>query len=37
MIPKYEKHVFICINERDPNSPKGDCARCEDQKYVWNL
>ena len=25
---KYKKHIFICINERDPNSPKGDCASC---------
>ena len=28
MMPKYQKHIFICINERDQNSPKGDCARC---------
>jgi len=25
---KYKKHIFICINERDPNSLKGDCASC---------
>tara|TARA_Y100001970_G_scaffold293465_1_gene440434 strand:- start:3073 stop:3429 length:357 start_codon:yes stop_codon:yes gene_type:complete len=25
---KYNKHIFICINERDPNNPKGDCASC---------
>lgn len=28
MTPKYEKHVLICINERDPDNPKGDCTRC---------
>ncbi len=28
MTPKYQKHIFICINERDPDNPKGDCARC---------
>ncbi|MFQ6677137.1 MAG: ferredoxin [Fidelibacterota bacterium] len=26
--PKYKKHIFICINERSPDNPKGDCARC---------
>jgi (2Fe-2S) ferredoxin len=28
MTPKYDKHIFICINERDENNPKGDCSRC---------
>jgi (2Fe-2S) ferredoxin len=28
MTKKYQKHIFICINERDENNPKGDCARC---------
>ena len=28
MTPKYDKHIFICINERDENNPKGDCTRC---------
>ncbi|MEO2186204.1 MAG: hypothetical protein ABGX30_06480, partial [bacterium] len=28
MVPKYDKHIFICINERDENNPKGDCTRC---------
>ena len=23
---KYEKHIFICINERPPDSPKECCA-----------
>ena len=23
---KYEKHIFICINERPPDSSKGCCA-----------
>jgi len=21
--PHYEKHVFICVNRRDPGNPKG--------------
>ncbi|MCP3978747.1 MAG: (2Fe-2S) ferredoxin domain-containing protein [bacterium] len=25
MIP-YERHVFICTNQRDPSNPKGCCA-----------
>ena len=25
-MPHYEKHVFICTNERDKDNPKGDCA-----------
>ena len=28
MTPKYNKHIFVCINERDENNPKGDCSRC---------
>ncbi len=28
MTPKYAKHIFVCINERDEESPKGDCSRC---------
>ena len=23
---KFQKHVFICVNERDPADPKGCCA-----------
>lgn len=26
--PKYDKHIFICVNERPDDSPKGSCARC---------
>ena len=25
---KYKKHIFICVNERPENSPKGSCAQC---------
>jgi (2Fe-2S) ferredoxin len=25
---KNQKHIFICINERDPDSPKGSCGHC---------
>jgi len=24
---KYQKHIFICVNERNHGSPKGDCSR----------
>src|SRR5947208_2452468 len=24
-MPKYEKHIFICINQRDAASPRGCC------------
>jgi (2Fe-2S) ferredoxin len=24
--PHYERHVFICVNRRDPDNPKGSCA-----------
>ena len=23
---KFEKHVFICVNERDKDDPRGDCG-----------
>jgi (2Fe-2S) ferredoxin len=22
---RYEKHIFVCLNERDPDNPKGCC------------
>jgi (2Fe-2S) ferredoxin len=25
--PHYERHVFICVNRRDPDNPKGSCAQ----------
>ena len=24
---RFKKHLFFCINERDPDNPKGSCAR----------
>jgi (2Fe-2S) ferredoxin len=24
--PHYQRHVFICVNQRDPGNPKGCCA-----------
>jgi (2Fe-2S) ferredoxin len=24
--PHFDKHVFICTNQRDPGNPKGSCA-----------
>jgi (2Fe-2S) ferredoxin len=27
MPPPFKKHVFVCLNERDPDNPKGDCTR----------
>ena len=25
-VPNLQKHVFICINQREPGNPKGDCS-----------
>ena len=25
-MPKYERHVFVCTNKRDPSNPKGCCS-----------
>lgn len=25
MPPPFHKHVFVCLNERDPGDPRGDC------------
>jgi len=25
-MPKLERHVFVCVNERAPDNPKGCCA-----------
>jgi (2Fe-2S) ferredoxin len=25
-VPRFEKHVFICTNRREPGNPKGCCA-----------
>jgi (2Fe-2S) ferredoxin len=27
MPPPFRKHVFVCLNERPADSPKGDCTR----------
>ena len=27
MPPPFRKHVFVCLNERPPESPRGDCTR----------
>jgi (2Fe-2S) ferredoxin len=24
--PHYERHVFVCVNRREPGNPKGSCA-----------
>lgn len=24
-MPSFERHVFVCVNERPPDSPKGSC------------
>ncbi|HZL17031.1 MAG TPA: (2Fe-2S) ferredoxin domain-containing protein [Polyangia bacterium] len=24
--PHFERHVFVCVNRRDPSNPKGSCA-----------
>ena len=28
MKPKFDKHIFICTNDRGPDHPRGDCANC---------
>jgi len=25
-MPRFERHIFICVNERDPSHPRGCCA-----------
>ena len=25
---KYDKHIFICVNERPDNSKRGSCSKC---------
>jgi (2Fe-2S) ferredoxin len=25
-VPHFDKHVFVCVNRRDPGNPKGCCA-----------
>ena len=25
---KYDKHIFVCVNERSDNSQRGSCAKC---------
>ena len=27
MPPPFKKHVFVCLNEREPGNPRGDCTR----------
>ena len=27
MPPPFRKHVFVCLNERPPDAPRGDCTR----------
>ena len=28
MNPKFDKHIFICTNDRGSDHPRGDCVRC---------
>mgnify|MGYP001158795615 FL=1 len=28
MKPKFDKHIFICTNDRGPDHPRGDCVKC---------
>ena len=28
MTEKYQKHLFVCVNERPKDSPRGDCLSC---------
>jgi len=36
MLP-LERHVFICVNERDPGNPKGCCATRGSQEVASRL
>ena len=27
MPPPFKKHLFVCLNERAPDNPRGDCTR----------
>jgi (2Fe-2S) ferredoxin len=27
MTPPFIKHIFVCLNERDPGNPRGDCTQ----------
>jgi len=27
-MPSFQRHVFVCINERPPEHPKGSCKAC---------
>ncbi|MFQ6611523.1 MAG: ferredoxin [Fidelibacterota bacterium] len=29
MSQRYSKHIFVCVNERVVDHPKGSCARCQ--------
>ena len=28
MKAKFDKHIFICTNDRGPDHPRGDCVKC---------
>lgn len=39
-VPKYQKHVIICTNQRPDGHPRGDCLKCggmEIRKRLANL
>ncbi len=25
---RYERHIFVCVNEREPDHPRGCCKKC---------
>ena len=31
-MPSFERHIFICVNERAPNNPKGCCKLANGDK-----
>lgn len=33
-MPKFQRHVFICTNERDPSDPRGCCSARGSQEVV---
>ncbi len=32
MDQRFKKHIFVCVNERPPESPKGCCAHCHGEE-----
>ncbi len=31
-MPRFERHIFVCTNRRDPDNPRGSCAHKGSEK-----